>query len=260
VLIEENKEIEITIFISCYNEKDYIISSIENAIAALEEIGCSYEILVIDDASKDNSFQYVQEYQRLHPEKPIILRVNERNRGLGYNYVEGAFIGKGKYYRLICGDNAEPREVLVHIFKHIGKADMVIPYQNQKEVIGKSLIRKLLSITFTVLVNLISGYNIKYYNGGAIHLRYNVMRWHPSSYGFGFQADIITRLLDEGVSYVQIPSYSIHRKGSDSTALAMRNVLSVAHTLLEIAIGRLRKILYGKDMVKPIEVKLEKES
>ena len=43
--------------------------------------------------------------------------------------------------------------------------------------------------TFTFLVNLISGYHLKYYNGMAIHLRYNVMRWHPSSYGFGFQAD-----------------------------------------------------------------------
>ena len=103
-------------------------------------------------------------------------------------------------------------------------------------------------------MNLISGYNLKYYNGLAIHLRYNVMRWHPSSYGFGFQADILTRLLDEGASYIQIASAGIDRKGSGSTALTMRNFLSVTHTLLELAIRRLRRALYGRMMPRPREI------
>ena len=37
----------------------------------------------------------------------------------------------------------------------------------------------LLSGTFTFLVNTISGFRLHYYNGLAVHLRYNVMRWHP---------------------------------------------------------------------------------
>jgi hypothetical protein len=83
------------------------------------------------------------------------------------------------------------------------------------------------------------------------------MRWHPSSYGFGFQADIITHLLDEGASYAQVPSYSVDRKGNESMALSMRNVLSVAHTLLEISIRRLRRALYGKNWRKPSEIFIE---
>jgi hypothetical protein len=65
---------------------------------------------------------------------------------------------------------------------------------------------------------------------------------------------MITRLLDEGASYVQIPSTSIDRKSSASSALAMRNVLSVWHTLLELAIRRFRRFLYGRTMPKPVEV------
>jgi hypothetical protein len=160
----------------------------------------------------------------------------------------------GKYYRLCCGDDSEAPEALVNIFKHIGVADMVVPFQNQDSVAGKTPMRKRLSKTFTFLVNLISGYRLKYYNGMAIHLRYNVMRWHPSSYGFGFQADIITRLLDEGASYVQVPAFGTDRKGSASTALTVRNVLSVGHTLLELAIRRVRRWLYGRTMPKPVEV------
>jgi hypothetical protein len=79
------------------------------------------------------------------------------------------------------------------------------------------------------------------------------MRWHPCSYGFGFQADILTRLLDEGASFVQVPRFGSERKGGASTALSMRNILSVSHTLLELAIRRLRRFLYGRTMPKPME-------
>ena len=91
----------------------------------------------------------------------------------------------------------------------------------------------------------------------AIHLRLNVLRWHPSSYGFGFQADIITRLLDEGMSYLQVPSSSVDRKGRKSTALTTRNFLSVCHTFLEMTIRRLRKCLYGKNLPKAVEIQLK---
>ena len=251
--LADNPEVDITIAVSCYNEEDLITSTLDSVVGAVKQIGCTYDIIVIDDVSRDDSVKRVQEYITAHPELPISLKVNATNRGLGNNYVEAAFLGRGKYYRLCCGDDGEPKEVLAALFRHIGKADMIIPY-NYKVVVGKSPARNFLSVTFTRLVNLLSGYNIRYYNGLSIQTRYNVLRWHPSSYGFGFQADIITRLLDEGASYAQVPSYSIDRKGNASTALTMRNFLSVVHTLLEISIRRMRRMLYGKKWPKPAEV------
>jgi glycosyltransferase involved in cell wall biosynthesis len=254
---QDRQEVDITVLVTCYNEAEFIADTLNNVVAALQEVGCIYEVLVIDDMSKDNSVSVIQEYIRSNPDARVMLHANPKNRGLANNYVEGAFLGQGKYYRLCCGDNCEAKEVLVNVFRHLGKADMVIPYQLQHEVVGKSPMRRSLSRMFTSLVNLVSGYRIKYYNGMAIHLRWNVLRWHPSSYGFGFQADIITRLLDEGMSYLQVPSSSVDRKGKKSTALTMRNFLSVCHTFLEITIRRIRKCLYGKNLPKPVEIQLK---
>ena len=254
-LLASECEVDLTVIVTCYNEEDLIGETLGNVMGSLRKVGCSHEVIVIDDASRDHSVAKIREYISDHPEMLIALKVNDQNRGLGNNYVEGAFLGRGKYYRLVCGDAAEPQEVLIPLFQQLGKADMVIPYQLQKDVDGKSMLRKALSVTFTSLVNVISGYRIKYYNGSAIHLRYNVMRWHPSSYGFGVQADIITRLLDEGASYMQIPSSSVDRKGGGASALTIRNCLSVGHTLLEIAIRRLRRLLYGRTMPKSREIR-----
>jgi glycosyltransferase involved in cell wall biosynthesis len=230
--------LDLTIFVSCYNEQDFILQTIATVQEALAEVGTvSYEIVVIDDCSRDRSADLVEDYIRAHPDERILLRRNKSNRGLAQNYFDAAFIGKGKYYRLICGDNAEPKETIVAVCRRIGEADMLIPYYVSSE--GKSLYRRLLSSAYTNLVNAISGFRLKYYNGLAVHLRYNVMRWHPNTRGFGFQADIICMLLDQGFSFLEIPVKTVERKGAGSEALTFSNILSVGHTLVDIIVRRI---------------------
>lgn len=237
--------LDLTIVIPCLNEEERIRDTLDNVAAAMCELPHSYEILVVDDGSTDRTAQMVEEYSRQHPDLPIHLHKNLRNRGLTRSYVDGAFLGRGKYYRLICGDNTEPKDTLVVIFNELGKADMIIPYHTAVE--RKPLLRRMLSRAYTKLVSALSGYRIHYYNGSALHLRYNVMRWGPYSFGFGFQAELITRLLDEGATFVEIPVNATHvEKSAHNSAINIRNFLSVGHTLLEIFIRRLRKRVFQK--------------
>src|SRR5262249_43331844 len=141
-------------------------------------------------------------------------------------------------------DNGEPEESLVAVFSAIGKADIVVPYY--LDVAGKNFRRRAISSTYTWLINLITGNRIHYYNSLAVHLRYNVMRWHPNTRGFGFQADILCLLIDLGFTYVEVPIIaSEHRKGP-SNALTFRNMLSVVHSVVEIAIRRLSNRVYRR--------------
>lgn len=238
-------DIDLTIVIPCLNEDKNISDTLDIVLAALAEYSWSAEILVIDDGSTDRTAEVVEQYHRAHPASPIRLHRNQRNVGLTRTYVDGAFLGKGKYYRLVCGDNVEPKETLVSVFAQLGKADLVIPFH--PPVPGKSALRRMLSQTYTFLVNTLSGYRIRYYNGLTLTLRYNVMRWGPYSFGFGFQAELITRLLDEGATFVEIPVVALHRaKTGGNSALNWRNFLSVTHTLIEIFIRRIRKRAFKK--------------
>jgi glycosyltransferase involved in cell wall biosynthesis len=228
---------DITFFVACYNEEDNIVGTLNELTAALEELHCTWEIIVNDDGSTDKTLEVVRNYIGEHPDLPIYCHVNERNKGLAQSYIDGAFYGRGKYYRLVCGDNVEPKETFVAILNHLGEADIIIPYH--AEARGKAWYRKMLSGTFTRIVNLLSGHRLKYYNGLAVHLRYNVMRYHTDAQGFGFQADLTTRLLDQGFSYVEVPTINQERTKGNSKALTLRNFLSVTHTLFEIFIRRL---------------------
>ena len=234
----------ITLFVACYNEVENISGTLDVVRTACAEVGITYEVLIIDDASTDGSVDVIRQYMAAHLEAPIRLHVNERNMGLGENFAEAAFMGTGEYYRLVCGDNVEPVETLVKVFREIGKTDIILTYRPD-DVQGKALSRKLLSGLYTKIVNLISGYNIHYYNGLPIMKRQAVMRWQPNSHGFGFQADLVTRLLDRGATYVEIAVTGHERETGKAKAINLRNFLSVSHSLLNIGIRRLSKILYG---------------
>lgn len=227
---------DLTVFVACYNEEGNILRTLESLTSALHQVPLSWEILVIDDASEDNSVALVRQYILDHADLPVSLFVRDENVGLAQNYVDGAFLGHGKYYKLVSGDDAEPQATLLEIFRHIGKADMIVPYHT--EVVGRSWLRHLLSKTYTAIVNVISGHHLQYYNGGAVHLRYNVMRWHTNYHGFSFQADMITRLLDQGASFVEVGVTSQDRESGVSKAVTTRNFLSVAHFLLDLMIRR----------------------
>ena len=229
-------EKDLTVMVPCYNEEGNLISTLDTLIPVLRRIPFSWEIIVIDDASQDNSRELVQSYIHEHPDCGIDLKVRKKNAGLAQNYYDGAFLARGKYYKLVCADNAEPKETLEKTFNALGKADLIMPYHTRVE--GISLLRSIISRVYTFLVNAVGGYKIKYYNGCGLCLTYNVMRWHTGYNGFCFQADIITRSLEHGSSYLEIPVIAQERKTGVSKALQLKNFLSTAHFFLDLIIRR----------------------
>ena len=232
--------LEVSFFVPCYNEEPNVGNVLAKLKSAAGSLGLGYEILVFDDCSRDRTVEVVQRYRAEHPDEPVRLFVNQRNRGVARNFVEGAFQAHGRYYRLICGDDTEPIHTLQQILAERGKADIVVPCPTRIE--GRALYRHAISRLYTKLVNIASGYRLPYYNGHPLYLRADVMRFHVEATGFGYQAEFLTRLLGEGRSHLELPIVSVDREGSES--LNIRNFLSVGHSLLKIALRRLRVYIF----------------
>jgi len=241
-MIELENNYDITFFVPCLNERENIINTIDTIISAISETDLTYEILIIDDNSTDDTFEVVENYVSEHSFNNMRLIKNDFTKGLGTNYVDGSFIAKGKHYMLVNGDNAEPKQTLLAIIRKLGFADMIIPYFSNQD--NRSLFRIYLSKLFTKIVNLVGGFKISYYNGPVLHLRYNVMRWSPDTQCFAYQAELITRILIEGGSFHEVQISNTDRGSGETKAFSIKNILGVIHSLLQIFFRRLRQILF----------------
>jgi len=236
------EELEVTLFVPCLNEEQRAVPTLETVRAAMAELGCSYEVIVVDDGSTDRTAAVVEQYCREHPEMPVRLHRNPRNLGLSRSFVDTAFRGRGRYYRLVCGDNVDSKESMLKILRERGRADIIVPYY--PVLPGKSRVRRVISRLYTLIVDRLSGRKLRYYNGCALYRRYHVMRWASYNYGFGFQAQLITALLDEGATYLEVPLEGFHLTKNRGSPLNLRNFLSTGHTLMEILLRRLRRMVY----------------
>ncbi len=235
---EAEQEVDISFFVPCLNEEKNIAGTLETIALAVEGSGVRHEVLVVDDCSQDGTVGVVRAHQHTHPEQPVILITSDTHQGLGVNYIRAAKTARGRYYMLVNGDNVERREVITALLSRLGQADIIIPYFGGMD--NRPLVRRIISRTFTLLVNLLSGNRIGYYNGAVVHLRENVLRRHPGTKGFAYQAELITLLLARGASYAQVEVPSEERQHGVSKAFRPMNCLSVGHSLIKIGLRRLR--------------------
>lgn len=216
----------ISIFVSCYNEHESIIYTLQTVITSLTKSNLNWEILVIDDCSSDNSVAVIKQFIENNNKLPIFLHVHKHNSGLDKCIFEAAQLLKGKYFWCVAGDNPLSEETCSLLLAQVGKADLIIPYV--KEYVGKSQMRCAISWLYAFLVRFISGCPVRYYNGSSIFLREHFIKQIEKVKGYTYSAEIIINLLNEGCHYLEVPVIYKDRVHGKSTALTYSNLIDAA--------------------------------
>jgi len=115
-------EEKISIIIPTYNEKDNITPLLSRVAQALS--GYDYEILIVDDGSKDGTIELASELAFKYPVKVIVRR---GERGLATAVVHGLKSAAGQIIGVMDADLQHPPEVIPDLIKAIQDgADMVV--------------------------------------------------------------------------------------------------------------------------------------
>ncbi|HBH96808.1 MAG TPA: hypothetical protein DDX89_03305 [Candidatus Omnitrophica bacterium] len=229
----------ISFFVPCLNEEGNVGCAIDRLVEAMRETPHTYEILVVDDASTDASVAEVLACQQRHRDVAIELIRNQTCQGLGPNYFATAQRARGEHYMLINGDAVEPADSIRAMLAHLGEAEAIVPYFGSRDARGVN--RKLISWVFATLVRLCSGERLRYYNGPVLHKTANIRRHASTAWGFGYQAELLCRLLREGISTVEVHIANVDRTRGLSKAFRWRNILSVAGTLWRVFLTRFNR-------------------
>lgn len=67
------------------------------------------EICVSDDRSPESPDEVIEEIRNLYPDVRIVYRINEKNMGMDYNFLQSVMISEGEYCWIV-GNDDEPEE------------------------------------------------------------------------------------------------------------------------------------------------------
>ncbi len=232
------EKITLSIFVPCFNEENNIISTLNNIKEGI--LNVSYEVLVVDDASKDKTIDMVEKFKKDNPNMNIKIFHNKNTQGVGFNYRVTAYKAIGKYYMMIPGDGPEASAEIKKVVNNIGKADMVLPYLIDE----RGIFRKILSRVFVFIINLVTMNNIKYYNGPNIHLLENVKLYSGRSSGFGYAAELIIAQIREKKTHVYVEIITPYTKPSKKTQLLDPRIIpSVIGSIVSIFFNQIIHIV-----------------
>jgi glycosyltransferase involved in cell wall biosynthesis len=226
----------LSIIVPAYNEEENIGTTLDGILIACEGLRDDYEIVVVNDCSRDRTAAIVEERSRRNPR--IRLANNERNLGFGGAFMRGIQEARMEYSVMVCADNSITPECLARVFSSVGEADLVTSYVSNTEV--RELNRRIISRTFVILINLLTGFRLRYYNGINVYPTAPLKKMKVSQ-GFAYAAEIIVHLLNRGFGYVEVPYVTRRRDKGTTSAFRFKNVVSVAKVVLQIAVhGRSR--------------------
>ncbi|HLO32122.1 MAG TPA: dolichyl-phosphate beta-glucosyltransferase [Anaerolineales bacterium] len=109
----------VSVIIPAYNEEDLIASTLDCLHTYLSKRSEEYEIIVVDDGSRDRTVESVQAWQKNNP-AGLRLLVNPRNMGKGFSIRRGVLESRGSFIIFIDADLPYELDAIDDFLKALG--------------------------------------------------------------------------------------------------------------------------------------------
>lgn len=114
--VESRNECDLTVVIPAYNEEATLSKTLTEIVTYCAQRNFSYEVLIVDDGSRDATNEIAREFSAAHPR--FCLITHEHNLGKGASVRDGMIAARGRYVLFMDADGATP----------IGEFDTFLPW------------------------------------------------------------------------------------------------------------------------------------
>ncbi len=92
---------DVSLVLACYNESEIFDDSVEKIIKVLDKSNYTWEIIFIDDKSKDNTKELIQKALSTYKGKNLSAYYHSENQGRGKTVVDGFQKARGRFVGFI---------------------------------------------------------------------------------------------------------------------------------------------------------------
>jgi glycosyltransferase involved in cell wall biosynthesis len=192
----EREELFVSVVIPVFNEEVTIGNVVTRTKKTLEQLGVSYEILVVDDGSDDSSADIAQEL------KANVLR--DPHQGKGFALRSGFRQAKGELVVTLDADGSHQPEEIPLVLRYIreNKADFVVGSRFLNSEVNKTKIPKVNRTgnrMFNGLIWYLTGAKISDSQSGFRAIRSSLIKkMKLGSHGYEVESEMLVKALKMG--------------------------------------------------------------
>lgn len=224
-MLKQNEKLSLVIPV--YNEEKMVAETVLKCKEQLESLGLDYEIIVVNDGSKDGTKDSLAKLDS------IKVLNNPYNIGYGASLKRGIKESTGDWVMIIDADSTYPIDKIPAIVEYAGQYDMVVGNrQHQRDHFGRKPAKWFLKKLASFLV----GKTIPDLNSGMRIFRRSIADefWHlfPSRFSFTSTITLACFSNDYFVKYIDIPYY----KRVGKSGIKIRNFFDFVSLIIRVII------------------------
>lgn len=219
----------ISIIVPVYNEEGRIQGTLISLRETLEALESDYEIIVVNDGSRDNTLAVIKEI-------PGIRVVSyPQNRGKGYALRQGIESSRGEYVGFLDGDGEISPHFLGAFFQEItqGQADVVV---GKKTNLKRNPLRKVYSLGFKVIAWLLFDLKVETQTGIKL-FNHRIRNLNLLNDGFIFDLELLIACNDVNMKVVELPVQLT--ENSKENRFRIGQVLFMVREIIHLKIWRM---------------------
>lgn len=238
-----NSEPLLSIIVPAHNEEQRLPGSLEKIVAFLEEQDYEAEVIVVENASQDNTAGVVEEFMARYP---FISMIREERRGKGLAVKLGMLAGRGKYLFICDADLSMPiEEVARFLPPQLEGYDVAIASREVEGArrYGEPAYRHLMGRAFNFLVRLLAVPGFQDTQCGFKCFRRAVARDifpYQTMEGWSFDVEVLFIAQKRGYRIVEVPINWYYMASSRISPI--KDTLSMLGELLKVRLNDWRGV------------------
>lgn len=191
----------LSVFMPAYNEEGSIVSTVEGVVKVLTGLNIEWEILVINDGSKDNTAGVVKTLESKYPGVRLIS--HDVNKGYGHALKTGFAQAKYPWVAFVDSDGQFDFEEIKNLIEKTDEADVILGYRLNR---ADPFQRRIFTWGWKMLALVLLGLNVRDYSCGFKLIKKKVIEsiWPIESEEKVTQIEMLIKAKKKGFKFAEV--------------------------------------------------------
>lgn len=151
----------LSVFMPAFNEEDSIASTVEGVVKVLKTMNLDWEVLIVDDGSKDKTADVVKGLEKKFPGVKLVS--HPKNKGYGHALKTGFASAKYPWVAFVDSDGQFDFAEIKKLAVKTGEADVILGYRLNR---ADPFQRRIFTWGWKMLAMILLGLNVRDYSCG----------------------------------------------------------------------------------------------